>query len=216
MAKIGVGDVMASYAQSAGWKALNQLINSNSRFGIFDAKGNAFYEMMVKEDDKNSFIKSFKFLTSDLLTESGVTALNYNKNFNMTTAPVEQGKTIPYNLVEQPRQGQVTYVSTGTEKQRKLFETALEKAQKEIVLFELHTAERVMQNIKITGYSVNRSSSQGTQLVQYQITFQEILVSTNMAGLENTVPFFADSRNQGQLETTSPLGSQQQAARKTQ
>ncbi|MDI2112086.1 phage baseplate protein [Commensalibacter nepenthis] len=216
MAKIGVGDVMASYAQSAGWKALNQLINANSRFGIFDAKGNAFYESVLKEDDKKGFLNSFKFLTSDLLTESGVTALNYNKNFNITTAPVEQGKTIAYNLVEQPRQGQVTYVSTGTEKQRKLFETALETAQSKIILFELHTAERVMQNIKITGYSVNRSSSQGTQLVQYHITFQEILVSTIKSDLENTVEYFADSKNQGQLETTSPSGSQQQAASKTQ
>lgn len=216
MAKIGVGSVLGSYAQSAGWKALNQLINSNSRFGIFDEKGNAFYENGLNRADIDLFNKKFTFFSGSALAESGVTALNYNKNYNVTTAPVEQGKTIPYNLVEQPRQGQVTYASTGTEKQRLWFENSLEKAQREIKLFNLHTAERVMPNIKITGYSVNRSSSQGTQLIQYQITFQEVLVTVNMAGLGDPVPFFGDSRDQGQLEVSKPSGSQQQAATKTQ
>ncbi|CAI3955095.1 unnamed protein product [Commensalibacter communis] len=216
MAKIGVGSILGSYAQSAGWKALNQLINSNSRFGIFDANGNAFYENGLNRADIELFNKKFTFYSGNALAESGVTALNYNKNYNITTAPIEQGHQIPYNLVEQPRQGQVTYVSTGTEKQRAYFEKALEKAQKEIIFYNLHTAERVMPNIKITGYSVNRSSSQGTQLIQYQITFQEVMVSVNMAGLGDPVPFFSDSKDQGQLATNAPSGSQQQAASKTQ
>lgn len=225
MAKIGVGNVLGSYAQSAGWKALNQLINSNSRFGIFDAKGNAFYEKGLSADESQGLAKFFKVLSVDTSTESGVTALNYNKSYNVTTAPVESskgqdgkdaGRTMAYNLVEQPRQGQITYVSTGTEKQRKFFETALETAQSTTTLYELHTAERAMKNIKITGYSVNRSPSQGAQMVQYQITFQEILVVLNTLELSGATGTYNNSKAQGQLETKTPSGSQAQAASKKQ
>lgn len=221
MAKIGVGNVLASAAQSAGWKALNQLINSNSRFGIFDKNGNAFYETGLSSDDQKGLAQYFKVLSVDSPTESGVTALNYNKNYNVTTAPVENsqkktGQTMPYNLVEQPRQGQITYVSTGTEKQRRVFEEALEKAQSEFVLYELHTAERTMKNIKITGYSVNRSSSQGAQMIQYQITFQQVFVVKNTLELIEATSTYNDSKSQGSLATSSPTGSQEQAASKTQ
>lgn len=226
MARIGVGTVLSSYAQSAGWKALNQLINSNSRFGIFDANGNAFYEKELSADELQGFAQYFKVLSVDSSTESGVTALNYNKNYNVTTAPVENsknpegkkegGKTMAYNLVEQPRQGQITYVSTGTEKQRKFFEDALETAQSSTTLYELHTAERSMKHIKITGYSVNRSASQGAQLVQYQITFQEILVVYNTVELSGATGTYNDAKSQGQTETKTPSGSQVQAASKKQ
>ncbi|CAI3931927.1 unnamed protein product [Commensalibacter papalotli (ex Botero et al. 2024)] len=226
MAKIGVGNVLSSYAQSAGWKALNQLINANSRFGIFDARGNAFYEKGLSADELQGLAKYFKVLSVDTSTESGVTALNYSKNYNVTTAPVESsksadgqikgGRTMAYNLVEQPRQGQITYVSTGTEKQRKFFETALETAQSTTTLYELHTAERTMKNIKITGYSVNRSPSQGAQMVQYQITFQEILVVLNTVELSGATDTYNNSKAQGQLETNTPSGSQFQAAKKKQ
>lgn len=213
--------MLASAAQSAGWKALNQMINSNSRFGIFDSQGNTFYEKGLSADELKGFAQYFKVLSVDSPTESGVTALNYNKNYNVTTAPVENrktnsGQTMPYNLVEQPRQGQITYVSTGTRKQRKIFEEALETAQKELVLYELHTAERTMKNIKITGYSVNRSSSQGTQLIQYQITFQQVFVVVNTLELSGATSTYNDSRSQGQLATSPLTGSQTQAASKTQ
>lgn len=226
MARIGVGTVLGSYAQSAGWKALNQLINSNSRFGIFDANGNAFYEEGLSADEQQGFAQYFKVLSVDSSTESGVTALNYNRNYNVTTAPVEvskkndnqqePGKTMAYNLVAQPCQGQITYVSTGTIKQRQHFEDALMKAQSSITLYELHTAETAMKNIKITGYSVNRSPSQGAQLVQYQITFQEILVVQNTVELSGATGTYNDAKSQGQIETKTPSGSQVQAASKKQ
>lgn len=226
MAKIGVGNVLASSAQSAGWKALTQLINSNSRFGIFDSQGNAFYEVALDKTEISIFNKTFTFLGGDSVVESGVTAFNYNKNYNVTTAPVESaktadgkqipGKTMAYNLVEQACQGQVTYVSTGTEKQRKKFEEALQAAQKSLELYELHTSERAIKNIKIIGYSVNRSASQGTQLIQYQITFQEILLSYNSVELVGAQTTYNDPLAQGEVETSTATGTQIQAASKKQ
>lgn len=216
MAKVGIGNVLGSYAQSAGWKALNQLVNSNSRFGIFDKNGNAFYEAGLKKTDISILNKILSFATGANGAEAGIISMNYNKNYSVTTAPVEGGNLVPINLVEQPRSGQVTYVATGTEKQRKLFEEALEKAGKGLTLYVLHTAERLFQNIKITGYSISRSATQGTQLVHYQINFQEILPTPKSQSIQQAKGGSNDSQSLGTVETQSAKGNQVQAASKKQ
>ncbi|MDI2091691.1 phage baseplate protein [Commensalibacter oyaizuii] len=213
--RIGVGSILSSYAQSAGWKLINQLVNSKSKFGIFDANGNAFYENSLNKQEISVFDKSISFMSGDKTAEAGVTAFNYSKNYNVTTAPIELGKVMAVNLVEQPRQGQVTYVSTGTEKQRKLFEKALEAAEASNQLYVLHTSELTINHIKIIGHSVNRSASQGTQLVQYQVSFQELLIAPKPSTILQASEYSNDSQNQGVLEVKAVTGNQQQAAMKT-
>lgn len=214
--KIGAGNILASYAQSSGWKLLNQLVNSHSRFGIFDKDGNPFYEAGLRKSDANILGKTLSFMTGKSGAEAGLISFNYNKNYSVTTAPVEGGKLVAVNLVEQPRTGQVIYVSTGTENQRKLFEDALEKAEKSLNLYILHTAERLMERIKITGHSVNRSASQGTQLVHYQINFQEINSIPISQSLSKASDGYNDSKSLGIIEPQDLSGNQKQAASKHQ
>lgn len=143
-------------------------------------------------------------------------SFNYNKSYSITTAPVERGKMISVNMVENPMTGQVTYVSTGTEKQRKLFEDALERVEKSLDLYILHTAERLIERIKIIGHTVNRSASKGLQLVNYQINFQEIIPTPLSRTIQKASPGSNDSQSQGTVEPQSLKGNQRQAANRMQ
>lgn len=212
--KIGAGNVLASYAQSSGWKLLNQLVNSNSRFGIFDRNGNPFYEAGLQKSEMKFLGKTLSFAGNKNGADAGVISFNYNKNYSVTTAPVEGGNMMSINLVEQPRTGQVTYVSTGTEEQRRLFEDALEKVEKDLRLFILHTAERMIENIKIIGHSINRSATQGAQLVHYQINFQEIITAPTHQLLSHASDTNKDSQSRGFIEGQAASGNQKQAANK--
>lgn len=214
--KIGAGNILTSYAQNSGWKLLNQLVNMNSRFGIFDKKGNPFYEAGLEKNEIKILGKTLSFSLGDHAAEAGITSFNYNKSYSVTTAPVEGGKLVAINLVEQPRTGQVTYVSTGTQKQRKLFEDALEQAEKSLNLYILHTAERLINNIKITGHSVSRNASQGVQLVHYQVNFQEIIPTPRSQTVDQAQTYNNDSKSQGTIEPQSVNGNQKQAAKKIQ
>lgn len=214
--KIGADNILSSYAQSAGWKLLNQLVNTDSKFGFFDKNGNPFYETGLKKNEIKILNKTLSFSMGNNVAEAGVIYLKYKKEYKTSTAPVEGGKVVAYNLVEQPRTGQVTYVSTGTQKQRILFEDALEHAENSTNVYILHTAERLINNVKITAHSVERNSSKGFQLVRYLIDFQEIISTPKNITIKNARSYSNDSVSQGTTQPHALNGNQKQAANKSQ
>ncbi|CAI3941533.1 unnamed protein product [Commensalibacter communis] len=229
---IGLVDVAGSHAMAQGWKLITDYVNKNSRFGIFTKDGNPFYEGLVDYDNSISFLNDEIKLGDNVqwdgivsfgdtsgvgknLVECGIQSYNYTHSVNVSNAPVEDGSFISLNMTRNPFQGQVTYLSTGTEKQRAYFEKALNAAVYRETLFFLHSRQIEIENIKITSYTISQSAENSGQLLKYLVSFQEIqktAIVTN--ALEDATPFSGTGQNVGQLQMQDATGSQQQAARK--
>lgn len=228
--RIGAGALGMSRAQAMGWKLLTDAINRDSRYEIFNDKGQPFYVDLVEYDDKVGLLDKLPSLGdfkpqgldplhiknkgNKNLVETGMTAFNYTVNNPITTAPVEQGHLISVNKVKTPISGQVTYVSTGTEKQRAYFERALKKASSSLKTFYLSTPAGKVKRINITGYTSSQSSEGGGQMFKYLVSFSEVIDTAKITPLKNATYASGASQHTGQLEPQKASGSQKQAAGK--
>lgn len=229
--KISFGNMALSQVQSAGWKLLTGAINKNSGYGIFTEKGDPFYIGLVDYDNKLGISSLFpswgnfkpgslfdgitlgsKTSKNKNLVDAGCEAFSYTINNQITTAPVEQGGFLSVNKVRTPITGQVTYVSTGTEKQRSYFERALQKASDSLQTFYLKTPVFKLKQVNITGYTVSQSSEAGGQIFKYLISFSEVVKTASIASASNATAYSGSSQNTGTLEPQNATGSQKQAA----
>ncbi|CAK7192660.1 hypothetical protein COMNV_00865 [Commensalibacter sp. Nvir] len=233
---IGFANLGVSKLESMGWKLITDGINRNARFGLFTQSGKPFYEGLVDFDSNiNGLNDSIKIGNKELnplagkvkvdsqtlmglgqsSAEVGVIALNYSHTVSLTQAPVQHGKSFSFNQEDNPWQGQVTYVSTGTEKQRSYFERAVHQAIQSLQRFVLVTPEMHKENVKIMGMSLNRSTQSGLQLNQVQLTVQEVLHLSQAQAWNNMKAQHGDSQDSGVLQPKSVTSLQEQTARKT-
>lgn len=235
MASIGYGTVINSQLQAKGWNLIDNLVNANTKYGIFTMDGDPFY--LHPLGSKNSQTKtttasttlggkvldamtgalaSFeKTLMPNTSVEAGVIDLNYTFTSDITDAPLINGQFLSYNKVIRPVEATVNYTTTGTEKQRKFFENALKKARLSFGLFTLHTGELSIPFVNIVGYSVHRDQK-NAQMYNISIQVREVMIKANDTALGKSTAFNGTSKESGQLQETSATGSQVQSAQKTQ
>ncbi|CAI3933222.1 unnamed protein product [Commensalibacter communis] len=243
MASIGMGTVVGAQLQAKGWDLINNLVNKNTKYGLFNKDGNPFYipvkPVFMAVDPYNTAAtnvnpsestgiagKAYDALTGSMASfeqslmpntsvEAGVIDLNYSSTSNITDAPLMNGQFLPYNKVINPTEATINYTTTGTEKQRKFFENALKKAKSSFALFTLHTGELSIPFVNIVGYSVHRDQK-NVQMYNISIQVREVMFRANSASLGNATAFHGTSGESGQLQETAATGSQVQSAMKKQ
>lgn len=210
MASIGIGTVVGSKLQAKGWNLVQDLVNANTKYGIFTTDGEPFYLHPNGSTDSQSkptvasttiggkvidamtgALATFqKSLMPNTSVEAGVIDLNYSFTSDITNAPLMNGQFFSYNKVIRPIEASINYTTTGTEKQRKFFENALKKAQLSFGLFTLHTGELSIPYVNITGFSIHRDQRNiqmyNVSIQVREVKFQLTASSSSLASVEGS------------------------------
>lgn len=147
--------VVLGLTQGLLWR----LFQVDTRWGIFDSKGKALGDPA-----------KFTGLGSTLST-GGV---EYSKETRVSDFPLERGSFASYNKVEMPANPTVTLCLTGSEKNRRTFLEAIDKASKSTDLYSVVTPEVTYVNYSVERYNYSRRSSKGATLLIVDITLREI------------------------------------------
>jgi hypothetical protein len=160
LVRVGLGLV-----QGMLWR----IFQVQTRWGIFDSKGKPLGDPA-----------KFTGLIGNALDAAGLgstlstNAVDYSKETRVSDFPLERGSFASYNKVEAPASPIVTLCLTGSEKNRRTFLEAIDKACKSTDLYSVVTPEVTYINYSVERYSYSRRSSKGATLLIVEITLKEI------------------------------------------
>ena len=146
-----------------------RLFQVDTRWGIFDSKGKALGDPAKFTGFVGSLLDSAGL--GSTLSTGGV---EYSKETRVSDFPLERGSFASYNKVEQPANPSVTLCLTGSEKNRRTFLEAIDKAAKSTDLYSVVTPEVTYVNYSVERYSYSRRSSKGATLLIVDISLREI------------------------------------------
>lgn len=146
-----------------------RLFQVDTRWGIFDSKGKALGDPAKFTGFVGSLLDSAGL--GSTLSTGGV---DYSKETRVSDFPLERGSFASYNKVEQPANPTVTLCLTGSEKNRRTFLEAIDKACKSTDLYSVVTPEVTYVNYSVERYSYSRRSSKGATLLIVDISLREI------------------------------------------
>lgn len=157
--------VVLGLTQGLLWR----LFQVETRWGVFDKNGKALGDPA-----------KFTGFVGAILDAAGVGStlstggVDYSKETRVSDFPIEKGSFASYNKVEQPANPNVTLCLTGSEKNRRTFLEAIDKATKSTDLYSVVTPEVTYVDYSIERYSYSRRSSKGATLLIVELSLREI------------------------------------------
>jgi hypothetical protein len=146
-----------------------RIFQVQTRWGIWDSKGKPLGDPSKFTGPIGNALEAAG-LGSTLSTGS----VEYSKETRVSDFPIERGSFASYNKVEQPASPTVTLCLTGSEKNRRTFLEAIDKACKSTDLYSVVTPEVTYVNYSVERYDYSRRSSKGATLLIVDITLREI------------------------------------------
>lgn len=232
--RIGATDLVGSSLVASGWKLISDYVNSNLKYGIFNKDGTPFYQGLVDYDNQVNFFNNpitlggvdinpltGKMISGDksgvnkIIVEAGVVSGTYTPSSNITNAQVEEGAFISINKVIMPTPFTITYVVTGTDKQRDYFLRACKKARKGLDLFTVYMGEQNFSNMNIVNYTPPRDEK-NAQMFRVTINLQEIIDTPSPLSLDDATAFSGEGQDIGWMSQEEASDLQKQWANKTQ
>lgn len=163
-----------------------------TRWGIFDSKGKPLGDPA-----------KFTGLIGNALDAAGLgstlstNSVDYSKETKVSDFPLERGSFASYNKVETPASPIVTLCLTGSEKNRRTFLEAIDKACKSTDLYSVVTPEVTYINYSVERYNYQRRNSKGATLLIVEITLKEI----------RQVSALYTTSNKGKVDTPKDAGA---------
>lgn len=173
-----------------------RLFQVDTRWGIFDSKGKALGDPAKFTGFVGSLLDSAG-LGSTLSTGS----VDYSKETRVSDFPIEGGAFASYNKVETPASPQVVLCMQGSEKNRRTFLEAIDKACKSTDLYSVVTPEVTYINYTVERYNYARHNSKGATLLIVEITLKEV----------RQVSALYTQSNKGQVDAPKESGATPQA-----
>lgn len=173
-----------------------RLFQVDTRWGIFDSKGKALGDPAKFTGFVGSLLDSAGL--GSTLSTGGV---EYSKETRVSDYPLERGSFASYNKVEQPANPSVTLCLTGSEKNRRTFLEAIDKATKSTDLYSVVTPEVTYINYTVERYNYARHNAKGATLLIVEITLKEV----------RQVSALYTQSNKGQVDAPKEAGATPQA-----
>lgn len=114
-----------------------------------------------------------------ILLSDSFLSIDYSNTQETSKDPIENGKVMTYNKVNQPRKCSVVLAKgKGGALKRGLWLSQLELYTNSTLKFHVVTPETVITNMLITNLSYNRTSTDGLQLIKAKLDFEECKIAT--------------------------------------
>ncbi len=155
-------------------------------WGIFDADGN-----LVIDPDS-------------------IVAIDYGKEEQISSFPVERGSFQSYNKVETPYSLRVTMTKGGSIGEREAFLQDCNDLRASIDLFSVVTPEETYENGNVTRVGKVRNAQSGAQLLTVEMVVEEVRTSATSQFTQSNVkdPASADATNDGAVQPKDPTAAQ--------
>lgn len=146
-----------------------RIFQVQTRWGIWDSKGKP-----LGDPAKFTGLAGAALEAAGLGSTLSTGSVDYSKETRVSDFPIEGGAFASYNKVETPASPQVVLCMQGSEKNRRTFLEAINKACKSTDLYSVVTPEVTYINYAVERYNYARHSSKGATLLTVEITLKEI------------------------------------------
>lgn len=114
-----------------------------------------------------------------ILLSDSFLSIDYSNTQETSKDPIENGKVMTYNKVNNPRKCSVVLAKgAGGALKRGLWLSQLELYTNSTLKFHVVTPETVITNMLITNLSYSRTSTDGLQLIKAKLDFEECKIAT--------------------------------------
>lgn len=165
LVRSAVSSPVTNIALGALGSVLLDAIQSQAQWGIYTSAG-----VQLGGVSGLSLLNSLVSQPTVLSTFS----VDYTKEMNVGSFPVEKGGFANYNKVERPGNPVVTLSLTGSLADRNAFLTAIDAATKSTDTYSVVTPEFTYTNFTIDRYSLRRSADKGANLITVEIGLEEV------------------------------------------
>ena len=142
---------------------------------------------------------------NDVIGADSVWTVEYRKEFNVSTFPIEQGGFASYNKVEKPYDARIAYLQGGSTSDRNAVIQTCETVVASLDLYTLVMPEFSFQNANVVHYEIaTRKSDTGVTLLRLELWIQEIRQASAPTFSNTAQPSGADSVNDGAVQPFSP------------
>lgn len=146
-----------------------RIFQVQTRWGIWDSKGKP-----LGDPSKFTGLIGNALEAAGLGSTLSTGSVDYSKETRVSDFPLERGGFAAYNKVETPAAPQVVLCMQGSEKNRRTFLEAIDKACKSTDLYSVVTPEVTYINYTVERYNYARHHSKGATLLIVEITLKEI------------------------------------------
>ncbi len=173
-----------------------RIFQVQTRWGIWDSKGKP-----LGDPSKFTGLIGNALEAAGLGSTLSTGSVDYSKETRVSDFPLERGSFAAYNKVETPASPQVVLCMQGSEKNRRTFLEAIDKACKSTDLYSVVTPEVTYINYTVERYNYARHNAKGATLVIVEITLKEV----------RQVSALYTTSNKGQVAAPKDAGATPQA-----
>lgn len=146
-----------------------RIFQVQTRWGIWDSKGKP-----LGDPSKFTGLIGGALEAAGLDSTLSTGSVDYSKETRVSDFPIEGGAFASYNKVETPASPQVVLCMQGSEKNRRTFLEAIDKACKSTDLYSVVTPEVTYINYTVERYNYARHNAKGATLLIVEITLKEV------------------------------------------
>lgn len=136
-----------------------------------------------------------------VIVPTSFVSFDYDKEYNISNYPVEQGSFSSYNKVTMPYYVNVRMCAAESAANRSDFLNTLDQIANSTDLYDVITPEKIYLNASITKYDYSRSASGGAGMIIADIKLIEIRTTASTTFNHTSQASDAPSTNTGQLNT---------------
>lgn len=140
-----------------------------------------------------------------VITPDAVLSVDYDKEFQIPTYPMEDGTFQSYNKVARPREMCVRMAKGGSKVDRERFLNTCASILDERALYSVVQPERFYPNMNFVRMNYTRKDP---QLLVVELFAEEVRLTAAVAFSDTKNPNDADAANQGTVQTQEPSPAQ--------
>lgn len=129
-----------------------------------------------------------------------VVSFDYNQNWNVANYPLEQGAFESYDKVQTPFAVKMRFASGGSQFNRQVLLTSVERVANSLDLFDAVTPERVYRNVNINHYDYKRYSNNGVGLLVVDVWCIQVRVEAQTQFTNTKSPSAAATTQGGTVQ----------------
>jgi hypothetical protein len=138
-----------------------------------------------------------------ILYPDSISALDYQRNFEIMTYPVEKGGFQSYNKVQLPFETSVEMTKGGTVADKVKFITRLELLVASLDLVTVVTPEQYFENCNLESFDYSRDAANGAGLMTFNLQLKEVRATVVRTTTNTKNPNSAASTQSGTVQASS-------------
>lgn len=151
------------------------------------------------------------------LKPDSMISLDFRRDWKIPNYPIEQGSFQSYNKVALPSITRVRLSKGGSDSDRKDFLLQVSAAARSLILYNVVMPEgALIQNVNITNFSINRTSTNGVGLISIDLDLEEVRATATASFSNTAAPSGANPASTGSVQPQAPTTAQATAAGQSQ